>query len=168
MLYQLLVFARSFSSGQRFVSALGPLASWSRLSSPAAAALLGIGGLAFGGAHPHRFPDPFAFPAFHVAGVVVWTVTGAMTALAMMVIAPSFQNDFNSLSLLITWAFAAALIGAFHSFWGTLFGGLGLGALQGLLASFPALSVYRGVLPLVVIVLVLVWHQRHVRWDASA
>jgi branched-chain amino acid transport system permease protein len=186
-------------------------------------ALLGIGGLLFGAAHPHNFPDPFDHPAFTVAGVtvvwtvvvvcglavvfaivpvlvlarthiglllralssrprttqlvgvpaprlasIVWMVTGAATALAMMVVAPSFQNDFSSLSLLITWAFAAALIGAFRSFAATLFGGLGLGALQGLLSSFQALSVYRGVLPLVVIVLVLVWHQRHARWDAAA
>lgn len=186
-------------------------------------AVLGIGGLLFGAAHPHDFPDPFDHPAFSVAGVtVVWTVvvvcalavlftiapivllartrtglllralssrpttaqlvgvaaprlamivwlaTGAATALAIMVIAPSFQNDFNSLSLLITWAFAAALLGAFRSFWGTLAGGLGLGALQGFLSSEQSLSVYRGVLPLAVIIIVLVWHQRHARWDEAA
>lgn len=186
-------------------------------------AILGLGGLAFGAAHPHDFPDPFDHPAFKVADVtVVWTVvvvcglavvftivpilllartrtglllralssrpttaqlvgvaaprlamlvwlfTGAATALAIMVVAPTFQNDFNSLSLLITWAFAAALLGAFRSFAGTLFGGLGLGALQGFLSSLQSLSVYRGVLPLVVIVLVLVWHQRHDRWGAVA
>lgn len=186
-------------------------------------ALLGLGGLLFGAAHPHDFPDPFSFPAFSVGGVtvvwtvvvvvalavlftivpivlltrtrvglllralssrpmtaqlvgvaaprlamVVWTATGAATALAIMVIAPSFQNDFSSLSLLITWAFAAALLGSFRSFWGTLLGGLGLGAFQGLLSSFSALSVYRGVLPLVIIVAVLVWNQRHARWDAAA
>jgi branched-chain amino acid transport system permease protein len=186
-------------------------------------ALLGVGGLLFGAAHPHNFPDPFDHPAFKVAGVtVVWTVlvvcglavvftiapvllltrthtglllralssrpttaqlvgvpaarlamlvwlaTGAATALAIMVVAPTFQNDFSSLSLLITWAFAAALLGAFRSFAGTLFGGLGLGALQGFLSSIQSLSVYRGVLPLVVIVLVLVWHQRHDRWGTVA
>ncbi|MFD0634833.1 branched-chain amino acid ABC transporter permease [Catenulispora yoronensis] len=186
-------------------------------------ALLGLGGMLFGAAHPHAFPDPFNKPAFTVANVtvvwtvvvvcllalvfavapvlvlnrthtglllralasrprtaelvgvpaprlamIVWTVTGAATALAMMVVAPSFANDFSSLSLLITWAFAAALLGSFRSFWGTLFGGLGLGALQGLLSSFESLNVYRGVVPLVVIILVLVWNQRHARWDAAA
>jgi branched-chain amino acid transport system permease protein len=100
--------------------------------------------------------------------VVVWLLTGAATALAIMAVAPTTQNDFSSLSLLITWAFAAALLGSFRSFWGTLFGGLGLGALQGLVSSFEALNVYRGVLPLVVIVLILVWNQRHARWDAVA
>lgn len=187
------------------------------------AALLGVGGLLFGPAHPHRFPAPFDTPAFTVADVtvvwtvivmvalavvftigpillltrthvglllralssrpgtaqlvgvpaprlamVVWLATGAATALAIMLIAPAYQNDYNNLSLLITWAFAAALIGAFHSFWGTLLGGLGLGALQGFLSSLQDLSVYRGVVPLVVIVLVLVWHQRHDRWGAVA
>jgi branched-chain amino acid transport system permease protein len=100
--------------------------------------------------------------------MIVWLITGAATALAIMVVAPTFQNDFQSLSLLITWAFAAALLGSFRSFWGTLFGGLGLGALQGLLSSMQSLNVYRGVLPIVVIVLVLVWNQRHARWDAVA
>ncbi|WP_028922574.1 ABC transporter permease subunit [Pseudonocardia acaciae] len=210
-----LVMTRFFAAGKEEVKAAVTVVLFT--------ALLGIGGMAFGAAHPHNFPDPFAHPAFTVAGVtvvwtvlivcglavvftvvpmvllarthtglqlralasrpgtaqlvgvaaprlaaIVWMLTGAATALAMMVVAPSFQNDFNNLSLLITWAFAAALIGAFHSFWGTLLGGLGLGALQGLLSSFPSLSVYRGVLPLVVIVLVLVWHQRSARWDAAA
>lgn len=186
-------------------------------------ALLGLGGLLFGPANPHKFPAPLSEPAFTIAGVtvvwtsvlilvmavlfavvpmivlsrtkiglqlraisakpmtaqligvpaprlsmVVWLCTGAITALAIMVVAPTFPNDFNSLGLLIIWAFAASLIGAFQSFWLTLFGGLALGALQGLLSSFQALSVYRGVLPLVVIVLVLLWKQRHARFDAAA
>lgn len=185
-------------------------------------ALLGLGGLLFGQAHPHNFPDPLGHPAFRVGGVTVvwsvvfvialavfftigpilllgrtqiglmlralssrpttaqlvgvaaprlamfvWMVTGAMTALAMMVIAPTMANDYSSLSLLITWAFAAVLIGAFRSFWGTLVGGLGLGALQGLVSSYQSLSIYRGVIPLLAIVLVLVWNQRHARWDAA-
>lgn len=100
--------------------------------------------------------------------VTVWVVTGALTALAIMVVAPTLPNDFNSLSLLIVWAFAAVLLGAFRSFWATLIGGLALGALQGLLSSIQELSVYRGVLPLVVIILVLVWRQRHARYDEVA
>ncbi len=99
---------------------------------------------------------------------LVWMISGAMTALALMVIAPSMANDFSSLSMLITWAFAAVLVGGFRSFWGTLAGGLALGALQGLASSFQQLSVYRGVLPLLAIVLVLLWQQRHARWDATA
>ena len=186
-------------------------------------ALLGVGGLVFGTAHPHNFPNPFGGRAFSVAGVtIVWTVvvmcllavilaaapvvilartrvglslralstrpmtaqivgiaaprlalmvwlaTGAVTALTIMLIAPTVANDFSSLSLLITWAFAAALIGAFRSFWGTLIGGLVLGSLQGLVSTFQWLNVYRGVLPLLVIVIVLLWSQRHARWDAKA
>lgn len=186
-------------------------------------ALLGVGGLLFGAAHPHNFPAPLDTPAFTVANVVVvwttvlilalavlftivpilvlyrtrvglalravssrpmtaqlvgiaapraamavWMSTGALTALAIMILAPRMTNDFQSLALLIIWAFAAALIGAFHSFWLTLIGGIALGALQGFLAYFQELSVYRGVLPLVAIVLVLLWNQRHARWDAAA
>ena len=100
--------------------------------------------------------------------MLVWMATGALTALAIMVIAPTTSNDYQSLSLLITWALAAALIGAFRSFWGTLLGGLGLGALQGFVSSFESLNVYRAVIPLVAIVLVLLWSQRHARWDAAA
>ena len=43
----------------------------------------------------------------------------------------------------------------------------GLGALQGFVSSYQSLSIYRGVIPLVAIVLVLVWNQRHARWDAA-
>ncbi|MGH9045444.1 MAG: branched-chain amino acid ABC transporter permease [Acidimicrobiales bacterium] len=100
--------------------------------------------------------------------MIVWMSTGALTALSLMVIAPTVQNDFSSLSLLLVWGLAAALIGAFRSFWGALIGGLALGALQGVLSSVQSLATYRGALPFVAIILVLMWSQRHARWDAAA
>jgi branched-chain amino acid transport system permease protein len=99
--------------------------------------------------------------------VLVWTATGALTALALMLVAPQFSSDFVTLSLLITAAFAAALVGAFHSFWWTLAGGLGLGVLQGAMSSLSGVKEYRGVVPLLVIIAVLLWSQRREQWEAA-
>lgn len=177
----------------------------------------------FGAQHPHRFPTPFATPAFTLGrvvvtwiavitvvlavlftvlpvlllrrtrlglllralaerpttaelvgipvprlSIVVWAVTGAASALAIMIIAPQFASDFGSQALLITPALAAALVGVFRSFPLTLAGGLGLGVLQGLASTWTSIEQYRGVLPFLVILVVLVWSRRHDRWDELA
>jgi branched-chain amino acid transport system permease protein len=105
-------------------------------------------------------------PASRIA-VIVWAGTGALTALALMLVAPQFSSDFPTLSLLITAAFAAALVGMFHSFWWTLAGGLGLGVLQGAMSSLSSVKEYRGVLPLLVILAVLLWSQRREQWETA-
>jgi branched-chain amino acid transport system permease protein len=84
-----------------------------------------------------------------------------------MLVAPQFASDFPTLSLLITAAFAAALVGAFRSFWWTLVGGLGLGVLQGAMSSLSGVKEYRGVVPLLVILAVLLWTQRREQWEAA-
>jgi branched-chain amino acid transport system permease protein len=105
-------------------------------------------------------------PAGQIA-VLVWMGTGALTALALMLVAPQFPSDFVTLSLLITAAFAAALVGAFHSFWWTLAGGLGMGVLQGAMSSLAGVKEYRGALPLLVIIAVLLWSQRRAQWETA-
>ncbi|PPK66448.1 branched-chain amino acid ABC transporter permease [Actinokineospora auranticolor] len=97
--------------------------------------------------------------------MIVWAIAGAASALAIMIIAPQLASDFGSQAALITPALAAVLIGGFRSFPLTLVGGLALGVLQGLASSIDALKQYRGVLPFVVILVVLVWTRRGDRWD---
>lgn len=99
--------------------------------------------------------------------VAVWAATGAITALALMLVAPEFPSDFATLALLITAAFGAALVGAFRSFGRTLGGGLALGVLQGALSSLGAIREYRGVLPTVVILAVLLYSQRRETWETA-
>ncbi|GLZ41364.1 branched-chain amino acid ABC transporter permease [Actinokineospora sp. NBRC 105648] len=97
--------------------------------------------------------------------MVVWAIAGAASALAIMIIAPQLASDFGSQAALITPALAAVLIGGFRSFPVTLVGGLALGVLQGLASTWQSFQQYRGVLPFVVILVVLVWTRRGDRWD---
>lgn len=97
----------------------------------------------------------------------VWAVVGAVTSFALMIIAPLRSPDFMSLSLLVVPALAAALIGAFTSFRAALVGGLMIGIIEGLASGLDAFSQYRGAIPFLVILAVLLWSQRGARWDEA-
>jgi branched-chain amino acid transport system permease protein len=97
----------------------------------------------------------------------VWAVTGAVTAFALMIIAPLRSPDFASLSLLVVPALAAALIGAFTSFRAALIGGVMIGVLEGAVSAIDFVSQYRSTVPFIVILAVLLWSQRGARWDEA-
>jgi branched-chain amino acid transport system permease protein len=97
----------------------------------------------------------------------VWAVTGAVTAFALMIIAPLRSPDFASLSLLVVPALAAALIGAFTSFRAALIGGVMIGVLEGAVSAIDFVSQYRSTVPFLVILAVLLWSQRGARWDEA-
>lgn len=99
--------------------------------------------------------------------LMVWGVMGAVTAFAMMIIAPLRSPDFMSLSLLVVPALAAALIGAFRSFRAALLGGVLIGVVEGMVSALEFGSRFRGVVPFLVILIVLLWSQRGARWDAA-
>jgi branched-chain amino acid transport system permease protein len=97
----------------------------------------------------------------------VWAVTGSVTTLALMIIAPLRSPDFASLSLLVVPALAAALIGAFTSFRAALAGGVMIGVLEGGVSAIDFISQYRSTVPFIVILAVLLWSQRGARWDEA-
>jgi branched-chain amino acid transport system permease protein len=97
----------------------------------------------------------------------VWAVTGGVTTLALMIIAPLRSPDFASLSLLVVPALAAALIGAFASFRAALLGGMLIGVLEGAVSAIDFVSQYRSTIPFLVILIVLLWSQRGARWDEA-
>lgn len=99
--------------------------------------------------------------------ISIWTITGGLMAAVLMLVAPQVTSDFTTFALLITPAFAAALIGRFRSFWWTLAGGLALGAVQGALSSVGALAQFRGAIPFLVIIVVLIWSQRRQRYEEA-
>lgn len=99
--------------------------------------------------------------------VGVWAASGAVSALAILVIAPSRGGDFLSLSMLIVPALAAALIGLFRSLGATVAGGIGIGLLEGLATQSASIGPYRHALPLLVILAILLWSQRSQVWDAA-
>ncbi|MBR1177169.1 branched-chain amino acid ABC transporter permease [Bradyrhizobium sp. KB893862 SZCCT0404] len=95
----------------------------------------------------------------------VWVVGGAATAFALILIAPQRAPNFLALSLLVVPALAAALIGFFRDFWATLAGGIAMGVMEGITAATPGLGEYRAAVPFLVILCVLLWSQRGVRFD---
>lgn len=99
--------------------------------------------------------------------IMVWAITGAVTTFSLMIIATQRSPDFATLSLLVVPALAAALIGLFRSFWMTLIGGIMIGVVEGITSVFPQLSQYRGAVPFLIILAVLLWLQRGARWDEA-
>ncbi len=93
--------------------------------------------------------------------ILVWAVTGAFTTFALMIIAPQRSPNFMTLSMLVVPALAAALIGLFRSF------GIMLGVIEGLASSLDSISQYRGAIPFLVVLAVLLWSQREARWDEA-
>ncbi|KKI20014.1 MULTISPECIES: ABC transporter permease subunit [unclassified Leucobacter] len=97
----------------------------------------------------------------------VWAVTGAVSAVTVLIIAPTQSNDAVSLSMLIIPAAAAALLGGFKRLDLAVVGGLLLGLVGGMVAQVSELTLVRSFVPLVFIVVLLLWSQRKAVWDAA-
>ena len=99
--------------------------------------------------------------------ISVWFVTGVISAIVIIIVAPSQSNDAISLSMLIVPAAAAALLGGFRRLDLAVVGGLLLGILSGLVAQIDQVSLIRNFLPFLFIVVLLLWTQRKEVWDAA-
>ena len=99
--------------------------------------------------------------------IAVWFVTGVISAIATIVVAPSQSNDATSLAMLIIPAAAAALLGGFKRLDLAVIGGLVLGVLGGLVAQIDEVALVRNFLPFLFIVILLLWTQRKEVWDAA-
>ncbi|MEO7124305.1 MAG: branched-chain amino acid ABC transporter permease [Lacisediminihabitans sp.] len=99
--------------------------------------------------------------------IAVWAMTGIVSALVIIIVAPSQSNDATSLSMLIVPAAAASLLGAFRRLDMAVIGGLLLGVLQGVVAQIDQVSFVRNFLPFLFIVGFLLWMQRKEVWDAA-
>jgi len=99
--------------------------------------------------------------------ISVWFITGILSSLVIIIVAPSQANDATSLSMLIVPAAAAALLGAFRRLDMAVVGGLLLGVLQGIAAQIDQIAVVRNFLPFIFIVGFLLWMQRKEVWDAA-
>ncbi len=99
--------------------------------------------------------------------VTVWAVSGVISAVVILIVAPTQSNDATSLAMLIVPAAAAALLGAFRRLDLAVVGGLVLGLLQGAVAQVQSVSLIRYFLPFLFIVAFLLWLQRKEVWDAA-
>jgi branched-chain amino acid transport system permease protein len=98
--------------------------------------------------------------------VIVWASTGVLSSLAMLLIAPTRNPTFESMSFLIVPAVAAALVGSFSHIWIATVAALLIGVVEGAASRIDWLSDYRGVLPAVIILFALIWLRRREVWDA--
>lgn len=101
--------------------------------------------------------------------VLIWSIAGCVSALAMLMIMASSARNANyiSLSLLIIPALCAALIGSFSSFSITLSGGLLLGVLEAAALFWAPMAPYAQTIYLPVIVIILCWTKRKDKWDGQ-
>ena len=98
--------------------------------------------------------------------VIVWASTGVLSTLAMLLIAPTRNPTFESMSFLIVPAVAGALVGAFSHVWIATLAAVLIGVVEGAASRIDGLSDYRGALPAVIILLALIWLRRREVWDA--
>lgn len=99
--------------------------------------------------------------------IAVWFFTGVISAVVIIIVAPSQSNDATSLAMLIVPAAASALLGGFRRLDLAVVGGLVLGMLGGLVAQIDEVALVRNFLPFLFIVLLLLWTQRKEVWDAA-
>ncbi|MFV0434586.1 MAG: branched-chain amino acid ABC transporter permease [Leucobacter sp.] len=99
--------------------------------------------------------------------VGVWVVAGMVSSIAILLIAPSQNPTFGTLSFLVVPALAAGLIGAFSNVWIAVVSGLAIGIIEGAGARISVISDYRGAVPFLVIILALIWLRRKAVWDAA-
>lgn len=102
-----------------------------------------------------------------VLSVSAWSGTGVVSTLALLLVAPTRNQTFESMSFLIVPAVAAALLGAFSRVWVAVVGGLGMGAIEGAAARIEGLASYRGALPFLLIIVTLIWLRRREVWDEA-
>jgi len=99
--------------------------------------------------------------------MAVWGVAGAISTLAVVIIAPTRTNDYASLGLLILPALAAALLGGFRSVTATITAGFGIALVELLGARVASFAQYRTVVPFAAILVALLWAQRREVWDEA-
>lgn len=98
---------------------------------------------------------------------IVWTAVAGISAVACLLVAPTQNATFGTMSFLIVPALAAGLIGGFRRIWVTIAAGLAMGAVEGVGARIDAVSSMRGAIPFVVIIVALLWVRRRDVWDAA-
>jgi branched-chain amino acid transport system permease protein len=99
--------------------------------------------------------------------LLVWATAGGVATLAITLIAPNRTGNFLALSMLLLPGMAGALFGLFKSVPLAVLGGLVVGLLEGTSGYFDAIAPYRGALPFIVILVVLLWSQRGEVWDEA-
>jgi branched-chain amino acid transport system permease protein len=94
-------------------------------------------------------------------------INAALAAIASFLITPVYLAKFSNGETLGLVAFIAAIIGGFNRIRGALAGGLLIGVLDNLTATYVT-AEYRAALPLVLLIAVILWRPQGLLGDAEA
>ena len=103
----------------------------------------------------------------YARAALVWGFTGVVSAFGMIVVASNLPGGFSSLGFLIFPAMAAALIGAFRNLPLAFAGGIVVAVIESLSSYRTSWAEYRGAVPFLIALVVLLWTQRKQVWDAA-
>jgi branched-chain amino acid transport system permease protein len=155
------------SSSWTFVVA-GVFVNWTQIIAIALALALTIGTTAFlrftglgtamrALANDREISATLGVPVRRVEAAA-WLGSGLVCGAAGLLLADLLQTlDYSTLTFLVSFALAAALIGRLTSLWGTLLGGIGIGLAQAVLNPYFSLAPYRRVAPFAIAILALLW-----------
>lgn len=88
--------------------------------------------------------------------LATFLINAGLVALASLLVTPIYLAKFSSGEVLGQAAFVAAIVGGFNQVRGAIVGGLLLGVLDNLGAAYVS-STYRGAVPLVLLILIILW-----------
>ena len=97
--------------------------------------------------------------------VAVWAVSGGIAALGAILVGPSRPAAFAPLVFLLLPGLAAGLAGRFSRVWPTLAMGFAIAFLESYSGRFSDISRYRGTIPFVFILVLLLWQRRAEVWN---
>ena len=100
-----------------------------------------------------------------VLTVAVWTASGGIAALGAILVGPSRPAAFAPLVFLLLPGLAAGLAGRFSRIWPTFATGFAIAFLETHSGRFSEVSRYRGTIPFLFILVLLLWQRRAEVWD---
>ena len=97
--------------------------------------------------------------------VAVWGASGSIAALGAILVGPSRPAAFAPLVFLLLPGLAAGLAGRFSRIWPTLAMGFVIAFVETYSGRFSGISRYRGAVPFLFILVLLLWQRRAEVWD---
>ena len=97
--------------------------------------------------------------------VAVWGVSGSIAALGAILVGPSRPAAFAPLVFLLLPGLAAGLAGRFSRVWPTSATGFVIAFVETYAGRFSGISRYRGAIPFLFILVLLLWQRRSEVWD---
>lgn len=99
--------------------------------------------------------------------VAVWGVSGTIAALGAILVGPSRPAAFAPLVFLLLPGLAAGLAGRFSRVWPTSATGFLIAFVETYSGRFSSISRYRGAIPFLFILVLLLWQRRAEVWDEA-